>query len=858
MNLNIFSQLPNAIALLDYNMCYVAYSQKWAEIFELDKKAIIGKNHYEVFPEISDEWKQLHKRCLQGEFIERQVEKFVRKSGKIQYIKGSLTPWKNEVGKIVGIIIQTEDVTEKEILKQALDSERKLFSEGPVMIFKWLSYQGNWDLEYFSPNVEKELGYSKQQIQKNPIFDFIHPEDLQRVKNEIKQYKTKKAESFSQEYRVRKSSGEHFWVFDFTYFNWSPDGELLSASTYIFNIDIQKKYENELYEKNKELEAIFNAIPGTYFKLKKDGTLLSYFTSNNDDIYLKNKTFVGRNIKHLLPEKASNNILKAIEFAFKEKKLVSVEYKLRLEEENRYYEAKISPINETDAIAVVSDVSEKRANDINIRESETRYRTIIEQTGQIIYDFDIKTGEIIWGGAVEKILGFSLEEISKYNIKDRESLLHPDNRDEVIKKLNDSIHQTGRYHDEYLIQTKLGEYIYVEDNGVVVYDNQGAPSRLLGTMKDISSLKISEQNLLLEKDRLEGIIEATKVGSTEWNIQTGERFYNERWANIIGYTLDELKPLNDDTWKKVCHPEDYKKSQEMLKKLFNKEITYYDLECRLKHKNGNWVWVHDKGKIVRWTDDGKPLLMLGALNDISERKAIELEKKETLNLLNEQNKRLLNFAHIVSHNLRSHTSNFQGLLELYDYETDPQEKEKYIQLLKSSSEMLNETIYNLNEVVNINTSLNEKKDFVDLKKILEDIQKNICVMISNNDAQIIYQFPENFKIKTIPAYLESILLNLITNGIKYKSPERKPEIKIEVKVRGKLTILILTDNGLGIDMEKYGSKLFGMYQTFHGNKDARGIGLFIIKNQIEAMGGKIKVKSKVGKGTTWKVYLYDK
>lgn len=140
---------------------------------------------------------------------------------------------------------------------------------------------------------------------------------------------------------------------------------------------------------------------------------------------------------------------------------------------------------------------------------------------------------------------------------------------------------------------------------------------------DITGQKQAEDLIRIERERLANILEGTNVGTWEWNIQTGETIFNERWANIIGYTLDEISPVSIKTWEKYSHPEDLEKSNEQLSKVFNKEIDYYDIECRMKHKDGNWIWVQDRGKIASWTPDGKPLWMSGTHTDITERKQME-------------------------------------------------------------------------------------------------------------------------------------------------------------------------------------------------------------------------------------------
>lgn len=134
---------------------------------------------------------------------------------------------------------------------------------------------------------------------------------------------------------------------------------------------------------------------------------------------------------------------------------------------------------------------------------------------------------------------------------------------------------------------------------------------------------------LAEQEKFVDIIEATRAGTWEWNVQNEERKYNERWAEIVGYSLKELMPITHETWRKLVHPDDLIKSDKEIESLFYKEKEYYSLECRMKHKLGHWVWVLDKGKVVSWTEDGRPLQMFGTHIDITESKQLELEIKKS-------------------------------------------------------------------------------------------------------------------------------------------------------------------------------------------------------------------------------------
>ncbi len=133
--------------------------------------------------------------------------------------------------------------------------------------------------------------------------------------------------------------------------------------------------------------------------------------------------------------------------------------------------------------------------------------------------------------------------------------------------------------------------------------------------------KQAERLLQLEQKRLEEIIRGTNVGTWEWNIQTGETVFNERWANIVGYSLEELQPVNIDTWTQLAHPEDLARSGRVLEKVFSGELSYYEIEARMKHKSGDWIWVLDRGKVVEWSEQGAPIRMSGTHQDITQRKA---------------------------------------------------------------------------------------------------------------------------------------------------------------------------------------------------------------------------------------------
>ncbi|ODS49999.1 MAG: diguanylate cyclase and metal dependent phosphohydrolase [Halanaerobium sp. 4-GBenrich] len=141
------------------------------------------------------------------------------------------------------------------------------------------------------------------------------------------------------------------------------------------------------------------------------------------------------------------------------------------------------------------------------------------------------------------------------------------------------------------------------------------------------------ENIEKQKERFNLIIEGTNIGTWEWNIQSGKIIVNQTWAQMLGYNLEELKPSNIEDWRRLTHPQDLKKSNQAFKRHVEGKKEFYNAEIRMKHKEGHWIWVFDRGKIISWTEDGKPFKMFGSHIEITERKEANREVKKTKELL---------------------------------------------------------------------------------------------------------------------------------------------------------------------------------------------------------------------------------
>lgn len=320
------------------------------------------------------------------------------------------------------------------------------------------------------------------------------------------------------------------------------------------------------------------------------------------------------------------------------------------------------------------------------------------------------------------------------------------------------------------------------------------------------------------------------------------RDYQLEGKPLIGRSHYEVFPEIGADWKRI--------HQESLSGAVNKN------NCELfRRADGTEMWL--MWDVRPWyVSEGKIGGVLMYTADISELVSKEQEIRSLLSVTNDQNERLRNFAHIVSHNLRSHAGNISMLLDILSKQYPALAEEEMIRLLHQSSENLKETIGHLNEVVAINTGTPEALKALVVDHHVERAIQTVSALAQNRNVKIKNLLATEKQIWGYEAYIDSIVLNMLTNAIKYSdSSKDNAFVSIEAEDKGEYLVLIFRDNGVGMNLSLVGDRLFGMYKTFHDHPDARGVGLFITRNQVEALGGKIDVESTVGKGTTFYVHL---
>ncbi|MGE8720230.1 PAS domain-containing sensor histidine kinase [Leptospira terpstrae] len=370
--------------------------------------------------------------------------------------------------------------------------------------------------------------------------------------------------------------------------------------------------------------------------------------------------------------------------------------------------------------------------------------------------------------------------------------------------------------------------------------------------EDITELKNTQNTIDLKNRKLKAILDAIErsaivsVTDTKGVIQRA----NHKFIKISGYSEKELLGSDHRKLNSKFHPKEF--WQNMWKDILSGQP--WEGIIRNQSKQGIFFWLQTFIHPLYDSND-KIESFLSIRFDITE----EIEALENTNRMLHftgiQNTRLQNFAYIVSHNIRQHSSNFTSLISLLEENPSEEERKNIVIMLHASADKLNETITHLNDIISINQMLNKPMQICSIE---EEVQKTLNILkgsIESRNIDVLIEIEENLNLRIIPAYLESILLNLVSNAIKYVRLKQGAFIRVSAKYDAGQVQLMVEDNGLGIDLEKHGNKIFGMFKTFHKNEDARGIGLFITKSQVEVLGGTITVQSSEGKGSTFTVSL---
>lgn len=534
-----------------------------------------------------------------------------------------------------------------------------------------------------------------------------------------------------------------------------------------------------------------------------------------------------------------------------------IDYNVNIASGHKWFEWKCNPWydekeNIIGLIIQTEDITELKLNEDRLNKTKALLKAISEISKIGNWEYDIINDHLHWCDMTRKI-----HQVSEDFVPNIENALdffkEGYNKNTISMIVHEAMEKGTPWSEKLQLITAKGNEVWVQAAGIPVFNDEKLVG-LTGTFQNIDHQISSEAKTKENEQLLRTLVDNLPLNVFIKDTESRKILVNKAECDYLGVAnSEEILGKNDFAFydKEVAQisiDEDIK-VMETLTPMLGKETV------SRRENGGITTFLTSKIPLI---DNGRATGLVGISMDISDLKQKEEELLDLINVASQQNKKLVNFAHIVSHNLRSHTANFSMLLDFLLNEKDEDEKQNILKMLTDTSDNLSETLENLNEVVDINTNTNIETKPINLYSKINELEHNLSEFLQNNKASIVNNISNKIEINVVDSYIDNILTNFIINAVKYKDSERNPVVILSTTSENGYTVLSIRDNGLGIDLKKYGDKLFGMYKTFHDHTDSKGIGLYITKNQIQAMKGKVTVSSKVGVGTTFNIYFNEK
>jgi PAS domain S-box-containing protein len=505
---------PNALAVYDHDLCYIAVSDRYLKDYNVKEHDILGRHHYEVFPEMPQHWKDVHQRVINGAIEKNDDDYFERPDGSITYNRWECRPWYHADGSIGGMITYTEVTTERKkaelAVKEALLRQQEAVKAGNVGLWDWDLKD---DTVWYSPEWKRQIGYEDDEI--GTSFDEwerrVHPDDLPRTIGQVKQVIQDRLGAYKVEFRFMHKDGSYRNILAQASVLTDENGEPMRTLGSHVDITDRKKAEKALKESEERFRSFMKYFPGPTF-IKNNEKQLLY--CNEKFAQLLNTTpdeIIGLNIDDNVSPELEKVYEQENKAVIKDGKVLESESVFSYGGKDIHWLTYKFPIKiETERLlgAISIDISDRKKVEEALKESETRFREMAGNIKDVFWLFDWKTKKIIYASpAYEKIWGRSVESLVE-NYDEWESSIHPDDRLHVEESFQQLIENNGGEERFYRIIRPDGNVRWIGDSGFVIRDEAGKIIRITGVARDITDRKQLDEKLEFERKQYLSIFDS--------------------------------------------------------------------------------------------------------------------------------------------------------------------------------------------------------------------------------------------------------------------------------------------------------------------------------------------------------------
>lgn len=747
----------------------------------------------------------------------------------------------------------------------------------------------------FNDRLCEILGYSRDELPQITWMEITHPDDLELDVAEFERVMRGEAEGYVMDKRFIHKDGSVIYAsidvkcvrkedrtidFFITTVQDISDRkraearqkqteQALAESEERYRQVMQAQAETALQRLNEELEirieqrtadlqqsearslAIINALPDLILLLKPDGTCIQCIIPSTDD---KSKYIpIQHHISEVLSPEDLQAQLRIYEIAIATGEVQIYEHQLTKSGKTVYEEVRIAPYCKDELLVIVRDITDRKKTEQHLQNATDRLTLALKSAAIGIWEWDITHNSLVWDERTEELYGLKPDEFPEaFNFW--VSRVHPSDREFAASEVHLAINGEKDYEPEFRIVLPDGRIRCLKAYGLVQRDNENEPQRLIGINFDITDRKLAEEHLLKSDTHLKTAQRIGKLGSWEFEVNTGKLTWSDEVFRIYGLE-PSANPPDYEQLRLFIHPEDWQNFDQTVQAAMSLEQSY-DLEHRIIQPNGTLIYVMARGEMI-YNVSGQLTHIIGTAIDITDRKLAEAQILHTANQLANTNRELESFSYSVSHDLRAPLRHMNGFvnalhqrLKAHEALQDPKVTH-YLQVIEKSSQKMGHLIDGLLMLSRFGRRPLESKqisirDLVDeaIEIIRTDPHHNHLVEFAIGD------LPTTVGDHTL---LQQVFLNLIGNAVKFSRNHPQPYVEIDSLQDQTIRI---RDNGVGFQME-YADKLFGAFQRLHNDSEfeVTGIGLAIVQRIVQRHGGSIWAEGYPDQGATFFIKL---